>query len=190
MSKIDKMELANWAMEQALKAGADQAAVSIAKTRDVEVEYRDAKIEKLQESTQNGLSIDIYVDSKYSNHSTSDLSKKSLERFISQAVASTKYLSKDEFRSLPDKKLYPTNLSRDLKICDDKYESVEPEDRIKIAAEIEMRWRWWSCRPGSWFRRFVRYKRNRYTKNGCRSGSRRSPGCFFCASQTMDTIQR
>jgi PmbA protein len=137
MSKTNKMDLAKWAISQAQKNGASQAAVSIANTREVEVEYRDNKIEKLQESTQNGLSIQIYADNKYSSHSTNDLSKTSLEKFISEAVASTKYLSKDEYRALPDPKYYPNDFSKDLKLHDDLYKNVEPEDRIKIVSAIE-----------------------------------------------------
>lgn len=131
------MELAKWAIGKAQKYGANQAAVSIANAREIEVEYRDKRIEKLQESTQNGLSIQIYADDKYSSHSTNDLSKTSLEKFISEAVASTKYLSRDKFRALPDPKYYPTDLSTDLKLFDENYKNVEPEDRIKIVAAIE-----------------------------------------------------
>lgn len=144
MRNKEKMELAKWAVSKALQAGSDQVAVTIGRTRDVEIEYRDRKIEKLQESTQNGLSLQIYIDHRFSSHSTSDLSKESLDKFISEAVAGTKYLARDEYRSLPDPELYPKDLSLDLSLTDKDYPNVQPEDRIKIVQELEQ-----SAREGS-----------------------------------------
>jgi PmbA protein len=135
--KNKRVDLAQWAIEQTRQSGANQVAVNISNQRDVEIEVRDKKLEKLKESTQNSLSLDIYVDHKYSSHSTNDLRKESLKTFIDEAVASTKYLSRDEFRELPDPALYAKDLSRDLKLVDKQYESVKPEERVKFAEEIE-----------------------------------------------------
>ena len=132
-----RTDLAQWAIEQARAAGADQAAVNISNQRDVEIEFREKKLEKLKESTQNSLSLDIYVDHKYSGHSTNDLRRESLEIFIKEAVAGTKYLTRDEYRELPDLALYPKDLSRDLKLVDQNYESVQANERVKFAEEIE-----------------------------------------------------
>jgi PmbA protein len=49
----------------------------------------------------------------------------------------TKYLSQDPFRSLPDPKYYELQKKVDLQIYDPDYEKVTPEQRVKIAAEIE-----------------------------------------------------
>ena len=136
MSK-ERVDLAQWAIDQALRAGADQAAVNISNQRDVEIEFRDKKLEKLKESTQNSLSLNIYIDHKYSGHSTNDLRKESLKTFIGEAVASTKYLTRDEFRELPDPKYYPKDLSRDLKLVDKNYETVKSEERVSFAEAIE-----------------------------------------------------
>jgi len=136
MSK-DGLNLAKWAIDKALKCGANQAAVAISNQRDIEVEFRDRKMEKLQESTQNALSLRVFVDKKYSRHSTCDMRKESLEKFIQDAVAMTKYLTPDEYRSLPDPKYYPQKTNIDLDINDKKYAAIETEERVKIAAAIE-----------------------------------------------------
>ena len=133
----NKLELAQWAVEYAKKVGADDGAVNIVNRRDVDIEYRDRKLEKLKESTQNSLSIHIYVNQRYSGSSTNDLRKEQLKSFIEEAVAGTKYLSQDEYRSLPDPKYYPDNLDRDLEILDSAYESVDSEKRVKLAKMIE-----------------------------------------------------
>jgi PmbA protein len=137
MDKNERIDLAEWVTKQILQNGADQATVAISNSRSVDVSYRDKKIENLQESTQNSLSIDIYANKKYSGHSTSDLRKESLTKFIKQAVAGTKYLTEDEFRQLPEPKYYPKKLDVDLQLKDEKYSKIEAQDRVKIAADIE-----------------------------------------------------
>lgn len=137
MTNKERMSLAQWTMEYALKQGTDQAAVSISNWRSIDVAFREKKIEKLAESTTSSLSLDIYAAKRYSSHTTSDLRKDSLKPFIEDAVAATKYLAEDEFRSLPDPRFYPKNLDRDLKMADGDYSKVESKDRIRQAAAVE-----------------------------------------------------
>lgn len=137
MNRKERLDLAHWAMGRALKAGADQAAVGIYLSRQVEIEFRNKQLDKLQESTQNSLYVEVYVQQRYSGQSTNDLKKESLERFIADAVASTKYLTKDEFRSLPDPKYYAGQSQGQLKILDGSYAGVETPDRVKMASSIE-----------------------------------------------------
>ncbi len=137
MNKNDKLELARWAMQYALKQGADQSAVSISRRRNVEIEHRDGKLEKIQESTSNSLNINIYANQRYSGHSTCDLNKNSLEKFIREAVAMTKYLSEDEYRKLPDPDLYKGQKEIDLEITDPSYQELTSEKRIEVAKQIE-----------------------------------------------------
>ncbi len=137
MSKKNKIEIAEWAMKETISAGANEASASITNRREVEIEYRDKKLEKLSESTQNSLTLGIYSDHRYSNHTTNDLRKDSLKKFISEAVAATKYLTKDEFRSLPDSKYYPKDTDMNLQIRDNAYDNVETSERVTMAKNIE-----------------------------------------------------
>jgi len=137
MTQKERLELAKWAMSYALKHGADQTSVGIFNQREVSIEYRDKRLEELKESTQNSLNIDIYADQKYSSHSTNDLRKDSLEKFMDEAISATKYLSKDEYRSLADSKYYPKGEGQDLQIYDPAYQKVDSGKRVKMAEEIE-----------------------------------------------------
>lgn len=137
MNSKERLELARWVVERTKKAGASDVSANIYNDRSVSVEYRDGALEKLEESTQNSLSLNIYADNKYSGHSTCDLRKETLGKFIEEAVAATKYLSKDEYRSLPDPKYYPKNTDIDLQIYDEYCHSVEPALRKKTVARIE-----------------------------------------------------
>ncbi|TAJ04875.1 TldD/PmbA family protein [Marinilabiliaceae bacterium JC017] len=137
MTNKERKDLAIWATEYAKKQGASEVAVSISNSRSAEVEIREQKIETIKESTQNGLSLRIFRDHKFSGHSTNNLKKQDLQKFISEAVEATKYLTPDEFRTLPDPSLYPKNMDLDLKLNDTTYPQVKPETKIAIAKEIE-----------------------------------------------------
>jgi PmbA protein len=134
---MDKLKLANWASEFTQKQGASQTKVRVSNSRNVEIEVRKSKLEKLKETTQNSLSLYIYLDHKYSGHFTNDLRKESLEKFIKEAVAATKYLSVDEFRELPDPKYYLKDNNLDLNILDKEYEKLDTDKRVEIAKELE-----------------------------------------------------
>jgi PmbA protein len=133
----EKVKLANWVIDNTKKNGANEAAVSISKRRQVDIEFRDNQLDKLKESTQNSLTLQIYYDHKYSSHTTNDLKQETLKKFIEEAVASTKYLAQDKYRELPDPKYYPIKSDMDLKLMDKSYDSVESDFRVNTAKEIE-----------------------------------------------------
>ncbi|HDL19606.1 MAG TPA: TldD/PmbA family protein [Bacteroidetes bacterium] len=137
MTTEERIELAQWAIKQVLTNGANESAVSISNRRNIEIQYRDKKIERLKESVQNSLSLEIYADQRYSAHSTNDLRRLFLQNFFREAVSSTKYLNPDPFRALPEAKYYPQKADRDLKIYDPSFHIIQPADRLKLARQIE-----------------------------------------------------
>ncbi len=137
MNKQERSDLPEWAMECALKKGADEVAVDLFSGRQVNVEYRNNKLENLQENTRFSLSLDIYSDSRYSSHVTNNLSKSSLKDFIENAVLATKYLSQDRYRSLPDPKYYPSDMDGKLELFDDYHSNLTTDYRIKTVKEIQ-----------------------------------------------------
>ncbi|MDM8551887.1 TldD/PmbA family protein [Desulfobacterales bacterium HSG2] len=147
MLNKNRFPLAEWVMDHTLKNGADEAAVSISDRRGVSVEFRDRKPEQLKESVQSSLGLTIYARHRYSNHSTNDLRKEFLSKFIRNAVEMTGYLTEDEYRSLPSPECYPESppfkeggkgdFYADFKLCDSDYHAVESSRRMKIASETE-----------------------------------------------------
>lgn len=137
MNTKDRLELAHWAATQAKAVGASDAAVDIGNSRGVEIEYRDGQLDKVKESTQNSLNIEVYVDGKFSGHSTNDLRRDSLSGFIKEAVAMTKYLTEDKFRMLPDPKYYQGMKEVELDLIDDSYDSIEADQRVKMASDLQ-----------------------------------------------------
>jgi PmbA protein len=136
MGKYDKLELARWVVKQGKKAGADDISVDVIKDRSISVDFRNGKMEELKESSQNYLSLSVFADHRYTSHNTCDLNKVSLEKFIAEAVAMTKYLNEDPYRSLPDQKYYKMRNDIDLNLHDDNYSNVSSEKRVEIAKKI------------------------------------------------------
>jgi PmbA protein len=133
MKTNEKYDLAAIVIDHALKSGAEQVFVTIDETRSNNIEIRDQKIDSLKESIQNNLSISFYVDKKFSSHSTNRMKKEELFRFVEEAVAATKYLAKDEFRSLPEPEMYYKGGGPVLRTLDEKLDSVDAKDKIDLA---------------------------------------------------------
>jgi len=138
MTKEEKYSIAKWAMEHALRNGAQQASVSIYEDNSSRIEVRDEKIDKLEEANRNSMSIALYVDKKYSSISTNRLNnRKELGKFIEEAIAGTRYLSEDVFRSLPEPELYYRGGGDDLRTLDNGFRNIDPQDKINLAYSIE-----------------------------------------------------
>ncbi|MFV0506871.1 MAG: TldD/PmbA family protein [Bacteroidales bacterium] len=136
MNVTNDKELAQWLVDITKKKGASDAEVSISSSKSTEVEIRKSKVEKIQENIERGLSLKIFIDGKYSSHSTNRLNKSDLEKFVDEGVAMTKYLEADEFRVLTDPKFYPTEF-KDLKTCNTSVRDINTDQRKKIAQELE-----------------------------------------------------
>ncbi len=137
MTKEEKYTLAKWAMNHALENGAQQVSVIISNSKSSSVEVRDEKIDKLEQAIQSSLYIRLFVDKKYSSHSTNRMKKEDLARFIEEAIEGTKYLSEDEFRILPDPELYFKGEPKDLKTLDAGFDNVDPQKKIDLAFAAE-----------------------------------------------------
>lgn len=137
MTKEEKYTLAKWAMNHALENGAQQTSISISNSKSSSIEIRDEKIDKLEQAIQNNLTIYLFVDKKYSAHSTNRLKKEELARFIEEAIEGTKYLAEDEFRSLPEPELYYKGGGEDLNVLDASFDNVNPEKKIELAFAAE-----------------------------------------------------
>jgi len=137
MNTNEKYEIADLVIKHALKNGADEVAVAISDSASSHIEIREQKIDRLQESISNGLSLSLYVQKKYSSHSTNHLKKAELLKFVEGAVAATKYLAEDEFRYLPDPKRYYKGGGEDLLTMDSSMNSIDPKTKIELARQAE-----------------------------------------------------
>ena len=128
-------QLAQWAMEYALKNGCQAARVSLYNGSNSSFEIRDMKIDKLQQASENSLSINLFVDGRFGSFSTNRLDKKELEKLIKNGVDSTRYLAEDLARTLPDPSLYYKGGGSNLQLYDAKFDSVNPDDKVALAMQ-------------------------------------------------------
>lgn len=123
-------------MDYALKNGCQAAKVLLYSSSNTSFELRDAKMDRLQQASEGGLSLSLYVDGRYGSISTNRLNRKELETFIKNGIDSTRYLAKDEARVLADPSRYYKGGKPDLKLYDAKFASLNPDDKIEMAKAV------------------------------------------------------
>lgn len=106
------------AVRGALRRGSQGARAVLTRQRESRVEWRDGNLDRLRESTSVGLNLALFVDGRYSTHDTSDLRPEALDSFLDEAVAMTRLLEPDPYRSLPDPRRYEGLFTGDLGLHD------------------------------------------------------------------------
>jgi PmbA protein len=135
--KQELYDLAEWTIKTAKASGANDCRASVNGERLVEISYRERKPENIKEASTKGLVVEIFVNGRFSQQSTSDLRRDSLKTFIETAVAMTKLLAEDPFRTLPDPKYYQGRAAIDLGLYDPAYKNLTPEGRHSFVKAIE-----------------------------------------------------
>jgi len=124
--------LAQWALKYALNKGCSDARISVYGGTENSFEYRDTQLDKLQQSSENGMSIQLYVDGRFASFSTNRLDKKELEKFISNGIETTRYLAEDEFRKLADPSRLYKGDGKGLDVFDKSIEKVSVDDKLAL----------------------------------------------------------
>ncbi|MDR0699508.1 MAG: TldD/PmbA family protein [Tannerella sp.] len=132
----EQKDLARWAMEFALQNGCQSASLSLYNNSNASFEIRDMKIDSLQQATENGLSIQLFVDGRFGAISTNRLDKNELKQFIKNGIESTRYLAEDKARTLPDASLYYKGGGVDLQLYDNKFGNIQPDDKVALALKV------------------------------------------------------
>ena len=132
MISRENKELAKWAMQYALDKGCSAACVSVSARNGNSFQYRDTQIDRLQQANENGMNIQLYVDSRYGTYSTNRLNKKELERYISNCVETTRYLAKDEFRQLPQPDRYYKGDGKGLDTFDNSVDRISVDEKLAL----------------------------------------------------------
>ncbi len=129
-------DLAQWAMEYAQKNGCQAVRLSLYNNSNTSIEIRNMKIDSLQQASENGLSIQLFVDGRFGAISTNRLEKKELEPFIRNGIESTRYLAEDKARTLPDPSLYYRGGGVDLQLYDNKFQGLPPDEKVALAMRV------------------------------------------------------
>lgn len=130
---------AEQAIELATSLGASDAWARVSRSHGVNFEMRNGVLEKVEDSTSRGLSIRLWVDGRYSAHSTNDLRPESLASFIKEAVAVTRALQADPFRVIPDPALFEGRSAKELDLVDRSIGSITREQRLEMLEAMSQR---------------------------------------------------
>ncbi len=134
MIKEEHKDIARWAMEFALKNGCSAARVSVIVSTNNSFEYRNTQLDKLHQSSENKLYVELFTKGRYGTLSTNRLDKTELESFIKEGINSTKYLAEDLYRQLPDKeRCFEADIADDLDIFDNSYFNYSSEKKLELA---------------------------------------------------------
>jgi PmbA protein len=128
---------AEQAVEQALEAGADDVWAVATQNRDVEFNYRDGALEKVQDATSKNLSVQIYARGRYSTHRTTDLQPDRLRDFLAQAVASTVALEPDPHRRITPADLFGDRPGTDLDLVDRTVAGLDRDQRTNWCMALD-----------------------------------------------------
>jgi len=134
---VDLTNKAQQAVELAKAAGAEEVSASMSQSRDVTFEYRDGALEKVKDTTSQGLGIKVYAAGRYSSHQTTDLNPERLKSFVSEAVAITKALEPDEFRKITPAELFQDRPDIDLDLVDPAVAEITRDQRLAWCESID-----------------------------------------------------
>ncbi len=126
------------AIETARAAGATHAAGYASRARNVAFQVRNGTLEQVNDSTSRGLGLRLFVDGRFSEHSTTDLRPDRVKAFVGEAVAMTRALQPDEYRQLADPARYPTTLPA-LELDDPAVKRLDRDTRLGWAQQMNAR---------------------------------------------------
>lgn len=118
----------------ATELGAEECTARVSQGSWTELQRRDGKVEKAQESRSLSASVSLMVDGRFSAHASSDLRPDALRAFLERAVAATRFLEPDPDRRLPDLELMG-DADVDLDPFDPGQATLTPDER-RAAVEV------------------------------------------------------
>lgn len=121
----------------AQKLGAQEARIRIDRAQFANVKQSRGEVEAINNSSSMTLTAQLYVDGRYSSHSTSDLRPVALEQFFGKAIALTRYLAPDPHRKLPDPSTYAAMPAQELGIFDPQFANSSLEGRKTQLKQLE-----------------------------------------------------
>lgn len=133
----DLIKQAQQAIELCKAAGAKESAATISQSRDVTFEYRDGALEKVKDTTSQGLALQVYAAGRYSSHQTTDLNPARLKSFVAEAVAITRALEPDEYRRITPAELFKDRPVDDLDLVDPAVAEITREQRLAWCEAID-----------------------------------------------------
>jgi len=127
-------ELATDLLNRATKQGASEADVVVADGETFSVQVRLSAVDRLTKAREKRLGLRVFFGKRSASASTSDFSRESLDRLVSDTCALAKAVVEDDQSGLPDKNLMAED-QPDLDLYDPT--RLETEAQIELARRAE-----------------------------------------------------
>lgn len=124
----------SWLIETCLKAGATAADASLGRSDGVSVEVRDGKLEGIERSESQGVSLRCMFGQRQASVSGSDISKDALETLAERCVAMAKVVPEDPYCGLAPADQISTEI-QDVDVSGDGEIAADILERDALAAE-------------------------------------------------------
>src|SRR5690349_10414164 len=121
---------------RAVKRGASAAEVIVRESTELSVSVRVGEVEKLQESTDQGLGLRVLIDGRQASVSGSDFAEEALMSLVDEAVELARLTSPDDTAGLPEKDELAVSIP-DLDLWDEDIVRLSPEEQIEMALRAE-----------------------------------------------------
>lgn len=133
----EEMALTRECLKFAEAHGASAVRITLTKSVENLVATLDGEIDKVTRCADRSMSIALFADGRYGSFSINKLEREALERFVSEAIETVRMFAPDGFRKLPEPErcCHSAIDGREMGIYDPAWESVTPEDRIRMALE-------------------------------------------------------
>jgi PmbA protein len=137
MERLDlSQELARDILAMAKAKGASHGDVVMVDGESFFVTVRLGEVEKISQAQEKRLGLRLFHGSSSASASTSDISKKSIERLVDDTVQMARATAQDPFSGLPEPSLLAQTIP-DLDLLDETARSVSVDEKIAIALATE-----------------------------------------------------
>jgi PmbA protein len=134
-------QLAEGAMERALRLGASDAEAVAYEAEEFGVNVRLGQVEQLTESGSRALGLRVFLAAgdgqRTASTSTSDLSDEGIARLVSGAVELARITSADAFAGLPEREAFGQNDAGAMGLYFDDVDQLAAAERIEMARRCE-----------------------------------------------------
>ena len=122
--------------QEAVKRGASAAEVIIRKRTEFAVGVRLGEVEKLKQSTDQGLGLRVLIEGRQASVSGSDFSRSAVLGLLDEAIELARATSPDDSLYLPEPAEFARSIP-DLDLYDEAIEALTTEEKIEMAVRAE-----------------------------------------------------
>lgn len=133
----DAKKIGRRLVEQAQRAGAQQAEAFVQDGRQVQVTVNGGHVDVMREAHTRGGGLRVFVDQKMGFVYSSDFRTEALADLAKRAVTLARFGLADDNAGLPNREWLARDLGEDLQLLDDNISKLTTEKRISMALAME-----------------------------------------------------